>query len=243
MTYSDIHTSTQTLCLLLVEMCGITERSVYYSTRAFQRVNAEMIAGARDSAYEVQTLHADITAIAGDLLLTGKIPGGRDLRFVTSSIRICDSLYAVHKSAVEIASNTMRLWGNEGELEGTDLPWTSDGVNRLVECCALALTEENIGFAEIVLGTEGLERDFVSTFHHWYESVGISARSQANFVFAIARGLAHIVHHVCEMAEAIVFWMGDKHCESLHGSGGSQLIDRLTSALITSLEAEMPGQD
>jgi phosphate uptake regulator len=148
--------SAQTLGLHLVDMCQITSRSVEYAVRALQG-NLDLIAGARDSAYEVQTLHSEATELAHELLLTGTLRPGRELRFVMSSIGICDSLQTIQNNAAEIASNTMRFWGNGGRFELTDFPWMGDGVHRLVESCAESLMDENIDPAGIVLSTDGLE--------------------------------------------------------------------------------------
>lgn len=207
MTHSEVHVSTQTLWLHLTGMCRITKRCVYYSTRAFQQVDPEMIASARDSVYEVQTLHSDITAIAYDLLLMERSQLGRHLRFVMSAIWISDSLQAIHNHAVEIASNTIRFWGEGGDFDETDLPWMGDGVNRLMECCAASLIDENTEMAQIVLGTDDLQREFVNLFHVWYGSIRSAERTQAKYVFAIAKNLGRIVHHTREMGDALVFWL------------------------------------
>jgi len=128
--HPDFHFSAQTLRLHLVDMCRITHRCADYAIRAFQEGNPDLISGARNSAYEMQLVHSDATEIAHDLLLMGKRLHGQDLRFVLSSIRICDALQAIHNNAVEIASNTMRFWGNGGKFDLTDFPWMGDGVNQ-----------------------------------------------------------------------------------------------------------------
>lgn len=230
MTHSEIHISTQTLCLDLADMCRITQRCVYYSTQAFQRANPEIIAGARDSAFEVQTLHSDITEIAYDLLLTGRIQPGEHLHFVMSAIRISDSLQAIHNHAVDIASNTIRLWGSGGDFAGTDLSWMSDGVNRLMECCVASLIDENVEPAQIVLGTDDLEREFVNMFHDWYEATAHAERKQARYAFEIARNLGHIVHHAREIADALIFWLAGGDLESPNQQDDIRIIDHLAPA-------------
>jgi phosphate uptake regulator len=235
--HSKVHISTQTLRLHLVDICRITQRCVDYAIRAFQEGNPDLIAGARDSAYEIQILHFDTTEIAHDLLLMEVMSRGEDLRFVLSSIRICDALHAIHNNAVEIASNTMRFWGNGGKVELTDFPWIGDGVNRLVECCAVSLMDENTDPAYIVLSTEGLGRELVNMFHDWYGSMENTERAQARHVFAIARNLSQIVHQAREMADALVFWLGDENRGSFADPSGIKLIDDLTPVSVRALEA------
>jgi len=223
-------------------MCKITQRCVNYAIQAVQQGNPDMIASARNSVYETQILHSDITEIAHDLLMIWKMPGGQELRFVLSSIRICDSLQAIHNNAVEIASNTMRFWGNGGGFERTDFPWMGDGVNRLVECCAASLIDENIEPAQIVLSTDGLEREFVNMFHDWYLTTENSERSQAKYAFAIARNLSQIVHHAREIADALVFWLEDEDRGLFAGSGEIRITDDLTPASQRAMEEATSGR-
>ena len=236
MNYSEVDRSIQTLRLHLVDMCRITRRCVDYALRAFQEGNPDLISGARDSAYEMQILHSETTEVAHDLLLIDKMSRGKDLRFVLSSIRICDALQALHNNAVEIASNTMRFWGNGGRFELTDFPWMGDAVNRLVECCAASLIDENTDPAYIVLSTDGLGRELLNLFHDWYGSMGNTERAQARYVFAITRNLSQIVHQAREMADAVVFWLGDESHGSFSNTSGMQLIEQLSPASVRALE-------
>jgi len=235
--HPDFHFSAQTLRLHLVDMCRITHRCADYAIRAFQEGNPDLISGARNSAYEMQLVHSDATEIAHDLLLMGKRLHGQDLRFVLSSIRICDALQAIHNNAVEIASNTMRFWGNGGKFDLTDFPWMGDGVNRLMECCAASLMDENSDPAYIVLSTEGMSRELVSLFHDWYGSKENTERAQVRHVFAIARNLSQIVHQAREMADALVFWLEDENHGSFADASDTQLIDQLSFAWVRELEA------
>ena len=239
---SDFHLSTQTLRLHLVDICRLTRRCVDYAIRAFQQSNPDMIASARDNAYEIQILHSDAVEIAHDLLQMERMPRGGDFRFVLSSIRICDSFHAMHNAAVDIASNTMRFWGSGGAFEMTDFTWMGDGVNRLVECCATSLMDENTEPAEIVLSTNGLERELINIFYDWHGTLEQPEPSQAKHAFAIARNLGQVVHHAREIADALVFWLGDEDRGSYAEASDVRLIDELTSASIEALEAAISGQ-
>jgi phosphate uptake regulator len=237
----EVHMSAQTLGLHLVDMCQIASRSVDYAVRALQG-NPDLIASARESAYEIQTLHSEAIELAHELLLIEALPLGRELRFVMSSIWICDSLQAIQNNAADIASNTMRFWGNGGGFELTDFPWMGDGVYRLVECCAESLMDENIDPAGIVLSTDGLERELMNMFHDWYATIEHTKMTQAKYAFAIARSLSRIVNHAREMAGALVFWLADEQSESLGEMNRMQLMEHLTPESINALEAAVLGQ-
>jgi len=239
---ADFHLSTQTLRLYLIDMCRIAQRCIGYAIGAFQEGNPDMIACARDSAYEIQDLQSDTTEIAYDLLLMEKMTSGRDVRFALSSIRISESFQGIHDAAVEIASNTMRFWGNGGAFELTDFPWMGEGVKRLAECCTASLLEEDIEPAEIVLSTDGLERELLNMFYDWYGTLEQSELSQAKSAFAIARSLSKVVHHAREIAEALVFWLVDENFGSFAQASDEQLINELTPASIKALEAAISGR-
>lgn len=239
----EVHISAHTLGLRLVDMCQITKRSVDYAVRALLQGDSDLIASARDSAYEVQTLHSEAMELAHELLQTGKIPVGRELRFVMSSVLICDSLQAVQNNAAEIASDTMRFWGNGGRFELTDFPWMADGVYRLVECCAESLMNENIDPAGIVLSADGLERELLNMFHDWYATIEHPNMTQAKHAFAIARSLSQIVNHTREMAGALAFWLADEQSESLGEMNRMQLMEHFTPESINALEAAISRQD
>lgn len=211
MTHSDanVNTSTQTLRLYLVDMCRVSKRCFDYSVKAFQLGNSDMIASVRDNAYEINLLHSDTIAIAGDLLLSDHMPLGRNLRFVLSAMRICDALHLIHNSAVEIASNTMRLWGNGGNLALTEFPEMGDLVSNLVNSCSASLIGEEIEPAQIVLYGDRFEREFVRMFYDWYRTIDYAERAQAPYALSITRQLGEIVQRAREMAEAIVFWLED----------------------------------
>jgi phosphate uptake regulator len=226
--HSEFHLSNQTLRLNLFDMCRITQRSVEHAVCALQQGNPDLIGSARDSVYEIQTLHSDITEIAHDLLMIEKIPHGQELRFIFSSIRICDSLHAIHNNAVETASNTIRFWGNGGKFEGSDFPWMGDGVSRLVECCVASLMDENIEPAKIVLGTDYLESEFVNMFHDWYVTMEHAERAQAKWAFAVAGNLRQMVHHAGEIADALAFWLGDENGASVAEASEIRVIDELS---------------
>jgi hypothetical protein len=67
-------------------MCHIANRSVDYATRALLQGNPDLIASARDSAYEIQTLHSETMELAHELLLIGDATTGA----ITSLCHVVD---------------------------------------------------------------------------------------------------------------------------------------------------------
>jgi phosphate uptake regulator len=199
-----------------------------------------MIANARDNAFEINLLHSDITDVARDLFLSEQTLQGRELRFVLSCMRICDALKLIHNSAVEIASNTMRFWGNGGDFALTDFPGMGDSANRLVQSCAASLTKEEIEPAQMVLYADRYEREFVNTFYEWHRSINPTQRTQAHYALAITRHLSQIVQQTREIADAVVFWLDDIDAFLAAQKGEIGLLDQLNLESIQAAMAAMP---
>lgn len=242
MTHSDVNLSMQTLRLHLVDMCRVSQRCVDYSVKAFQLGNPDMIASARENVFEIDMLHSDITEFARDLFLREQTLQGRELRFVLSCMRICDALKLIHNSAVEIASNTMRFWGNGGDFALTDFPGMGDSVNRLVQSCAASLTKEEIEPAQMVLYTDRYERELVNTFYEWYRSIDPNERMQAHYALAMTRHLSQIVQQTREIADAVVFWLDDIDAFLTAQTSETGLLDQLSLESIQGVLSAMSQQ-
>ena len=212
--HMDIHQYTQALRLHLLDMSRVTQRGVDYSIKAYTLENSEFCANVRDDSHEVKILHREITEIARELLFED-LSWESNLRFIFSAERICNSLYAVHGYAVEIAANSMRLLENGRKIGYADLAMMGDIVNSLLRLCVVALFEEKIEHAETVLRTGGIERLFETTFYDWYRALDHGTRTQACYELAITKHLGQIAHQVHEVAVAIVFWLKDPGPESV----------------------------
>jgi hypothetical protein len=203
--------------------------------------NPDLIAGARDSVYEINLLHSDATAIAQDLLLKEQMPLGPYLRFVLSSMRIADALRSIHQSSVEIASNIMRFLGNNGDLALTYLSGLGDPTGKLIELCADSLIDEAIEPAQMILYTDRFDRDFVINFYEWYRSIDAGELAHAHYVLAITRHLSHIVQQAREIADAIVFWLEELGDGPEPETNKFNLLNHLAPKSIESAEVAISG--
>lgn len=203
-----IHHYIQALRLHLLDMSRVTQRGVDYSIKAYTLGNSELCANVRHDSFEIKILHREINEITRELLLA-ELSGESSLRFILSSERICNSLNAVHCHAVEIAANSVRLLENGGKHGYGDLTTMGDIVNSLLRLCVVALFEEELEHAEVVLRTGGIERLFEAAFYDWYRFLDHETRTQACHELAITKYLSQIVRHIHEIAAAIAFWLED----------------------------------
>ncbi len=206
MKQTNIHQYIQTLRLQLLDMSRVSQRAVDYSIKAYKWDCPEFCANVRDSTYEANILHREITEIARDLLLM-ELPLESHVRFALSAVLIGDALHSIHAQAVKIAANSARLLEN-GRARGWEgLTRMGEAVNCLMRLCIIALFDEEVAHAETVLRNRGVERLFESGFYDWYRHVDQRLRAQASHELAITKGLSQTAKETYEIADAIVSWL------------------------------------
>jgi phosphate uptake regulator len=206
MKQTDIRQYIQTLRLQLLDMSRVSQRAVDYAIKAYKLDSPEFSANVRDSTYEVNLLHREITEVARDLLLM-ELPLESDARFALSAVLICDALHSVHAQAVKIAANSARRFENGHTLGCAGLTKMGEVVNCLMRLCIIALFDEEVAHAETVLSNRGVERLFESVFYDWYSNIDQRLRAQASPELAITKGLSQIAKETYEIADAVVFWL------------------------------------
>jgi phosphate uptake regulator len=198
----------QMLRLHLLEMARETQKGVDYAIKAYKLGDSEFCSIVRESTYDIDVLHREITELVRDLLAM-ELPGESNLRFILASERIANAMRVAHGQAVEIAANSMRIVENGGGLGCTELATMGDLVNSLVRLSVVALFEEDVEHAELAQRCSGVGRLFGSTFYDWYRTIDHTARAQAEFERAITKHLGDIALQTYEVAGAILFWLDD----------------------------------
>lgn len=203
MTGSEIHRCTQALRLHLLDMCRMSQKCVDYSIKALLNGRHDFSTILLDSAYEMNLLRNDTKEIARDLMLTGSLSES-DIRFVLASMRISDALQTTQKEAFEIAETSLLLQNGE-EIDCADLTTMGDLANRLMRLCTVAIFEEEVAHAQVVLRTVAGKRLVATTACIRY--LQVDRRTQAALVLSIAERLDELMRQMQEMARAIVFWI------------------------------------
>jgi len=234
MKQTDIHQCMQTLRLQLLDMSRVSQRAVDYSIKAYQLDRPEFSANVRDSTYEVNILHREITEIARDLLQMD-LPLESDARFALSAVLICDAHHSVHAQAVKIAANSAHLLENGRTPGCAGVTRMGEVVNCLMRLCIIALFDKEVAHAEAVLRNRGVERLFESAFYDWYRNADQRLRAQASQELAITKGLSQMAKETYEIADAIVFLLKGLD------SGSTSRIDREQPTIHTVPAREVEG--
>jgi hypothetical protein len=207
-TPTEIHQYAQTLRLYLADMCRVTQHCVDCATKALQLGDQALDTSVRNSVREIDMLHSDLTMLAWDLFL---IDASRepDFRFVVSSTRMCNALQGLYISGLEIVAIRMRTSANAEQIESEALVDISNHANRLVRLCTVALLEEHASYAAAVLSDDRVEQQFATAFSGWLRKGDRRTCAQTEYVVAVANHLIRMVWYTREIADAIVFWLGD----------------------------------
>lgn len=179
-------------------------------------------------------LHRDAGELARNLMLTGS-SSEWGMRFVMASIRICDALQVIHKSALEIAEASLFHLENGDEVDCPNLATMGDLTNRLMRLCTVALFEEEIVHAEAALRTAAGERILARAFCGWYRWIDLRSPSQATYAMSISDRLDQLIWQLHELAGAIVFWLDDGQRDPSPETDGFQFADCFVIGFATTL--------
>jgi hypothetical protein len=194
----------------------MSQKCVDYSIKTLLSSRHDFSTILLDSTYEMNLLRNDAKEIARDLMLAGSL-SEPDIRFALASIRISDTLRTIQKEAFEIATTSLLLENGE-EIDCADLRMIGDLANRLMRLCTVAIFEEEITHAEVVLHAEAGERLAATTATVHCLRVDRRLPTQPAFVLSIAERLDEMMCQMREMAGAIVFWIGGNKRDSSPGS-------------------------
>jgi hypothetical protein len=203
----------ETTRLCLIDMCRQSQRCVDYAIKSFQLGRPEIYANARENSSEMDTLQRDVTEYALEIFNMG-LADDEQLRFAVSSVRIAVALRAMHRSAGEIAAESARIFDDCAEMASEDPGKLGDLANRLVRLCTVALFEETIEHAGLVLRANRNAAVFGAMFLDWYKWNQRVPGIHAHSALAVMRNLNDILQQAHEMADAIAFWLRE-HCQDL----------------------------
>jgi hypothetical protein len=224
MTLTITHQYVQTLRLCLVDMFRLSERCVDYAIKAFQLGRPDIYANARNNPSEMDALQRDVTEYALEILMM-KSACDDELRFAVSSLRIADALQAICRRAREIAQENTRMFDDGAEVASEGPGKIGDLAIRFVRLCTVALFEEAIEPAELVLRANRNGGVFAATFRDWCEWNQRVPRIHADWALTVLSNVNHILQQAHEIAGAIVFWLGGQ-CQdlepALHNIGEGQ---------------------
>jgi hypothetical protein len=191
----------------LLRMTRLAQRAVDYSIKAYELGSCELCHIVRNTEEELRKLQLSI-GHRGRLLRAEGMSVDTESTAASCNLRVYSGLQVTHSAAAEIAQNTVLLLESGRQIQSPAKIVTADFVNGLVRLYTVALFNEDIQHARMILQVnEGHLR-----FNLREEELIYRNDASARFELAITHCLAQIAEQAHEIADAMTQWLTGKEC-------------------------------
>jgi phosphate uptake regulator len=194
----------------LFAMFRLSQRALDYSIKAYQLGSPEFCRHVGQADEEVYKLQSRIAHRAHTLLASGLLFES-DSHFVSSALRICSALHITYDAATVIAQKTMLNLEGERITASPAIEEMGHLVNRLMRLCIIALFNEQIQHARMVLQTDATGQWSDLSLSRPHERPIQRTDAHSRFELVIHENLDQIATQAYEIADAITFWL-DRKC-------------------------------
>ena len=195
----------------LLRMTRLAQRAVDYSIKAYELDSCELCHTIRNSEDELRKLQLNI-GDRGRLLGTEGRAVDTESTAASCALRVYSALQVTYFAAAEIAQNTVLLLESGRKTQSSSKAVTTNFVNSLVRLYTVALFEEEIQHARMILQVDEDHRRFDLQLRLTEEELIYRNDASGRFELAITHCLAQIAEQACEIANTIIQWLDDKDC-------------------------------
>lgn len=200
----------------ILEMGGLVERQIHDAITALARFDRALAEVTIERDHEVNRYDVDIDEQSLHMLALHQ-PAARDLRFITTSLKITTDLERIGDMAVNISERAIELAERPSTLQ-VDLPRMADTVRRMLRECLDAFVRED---AELALAVcrEDDEIDVLHREMFSYLLGRMTADPQmvvpATAQLFVSKYLERIADHATNIAEMVIFMVKGKSIRHL----------------------------
>jgi hypothetical protein len=191
----------------LLRMTRLAQRAVDYSIKAYELGSYELCHIVRNTEDELRTLQLNI-GDRGRLLRAEGRPVNTESTAASCALRVYSALQLTYFAATEIAQNTVLLLEGGHKTRFPSNLATTNFVNGLVRLYTVALFEEEIQYARMILQVNEGGRRFDLQLSLREQELIDRNDARARFELAITHCLAQIVEQAHEIANTITQWFG-----------------------------------
>ncbi|RJQ44899.1 MAG: phosphate transport system regulatory protein PhoU [Nitrospiraceae bacterium] len=197
---------------VILRMAGLVEAAIRDSVQSLVGRDSELAKKVIAGDYAINTLDVQIDEECIRLLAL-KQPMGKDLRFITTAMKITTDLERIADNAVNIAERAIEL-NEEPQLKPyIDIPRMSRIAQGMIRDTIDAFVNEDKKLAKDVI----MRDDTVDDLNHriWEELMGIMIRdsstiSRAVKISYISKYLERIADHITNIAETVIYMVDGK---------------------------------
>ena len=197
----------------LLEMGALIERAIRSATDALIRQDGEAALQALSADKEVDQAERDIEALCLKLLLQQQ-PVARDLRLISSVLKMITDMERIGDQASDIAELVIYLSSEPYIKELTHLPQMAEHAIRMVTGALDAYVRKDVSMAQDVIGMDdAVDTLFVTVKDELIALIrnDASAGSQAIDLLMIAKYYERIGDHAQNIAEWVEYALTGKH--------------------------------
>ena len=197
----------------LLEMGALIERAIRSATDALIRQDGEAALQALSADKEVDQAERDIESLCLKLLLQQQ-PVARDLRLISSALKMITDMERIGDQASDIAELVIYLSSEPYIKELTHLPQMAEHAIRMVTGALDAYVRKDVSMAQDVIGMDdAVDTLFVTVKDELIALIrnDASAGSQAIDLLMIAKYYERIGDHAQNIAEWVEYALTGKH--------------------------------
>ena len=197
----------------LLEMGALIERAIRSATDALIRQDGEAALQALSADKEVDQAERDIESLCLKLLLQQQ-PVARDLRLISSVLKMITDMERIGDQASDIAELVIYLSSEPYIKELTHLPQMAEHAIRMVTGALDAYVRKDVSMAQEVIGMDdAVDTLFVTVKDELIALIrnDASAGSQAIDLLMIAKYYERIGDHAQNIAEWVEYALTGKH--------------------------------
>ena len=197
----------------LLEMGALIERAIRSATDALVKQDVEAALQAIAADKEVDQAERDIESLCLKLLLQQQ-PVARDLRLISSALKMITDMERIGDQASDIAELVIYLSKEPYIKELTHLPQMAENAIRMVSGALDAYVRKDVVLAQEVMGMDdAIDALFVTVKDELIAAIrsDASAGSQAIDLLMIAKYYERIGDHAQNIAEWVEYALTGRH--------------------------------
>jgi hypothetical protein len=195
----------------LLRMTRFAQRAVDYSLKGYELGSYELCHIVRNTEDELRDLQLNIGARGRLLRAEGRRVDTKSTA-ASCALRVYSALQVTYAAAAEIAQNTLLLLESGRKMQSPSQMVTTNFVNGLVRLYTVALFDEEIQYARMILQVDESHRRFDLRLSLREEELIYRNDANARFELAITHCVAQIAEQAYEIANTMMQWLDGKDC-------------------------------
>lgn len=191
----------------VLEMGGLVEDQIVQAVRALTQRDEALAKQTIDRDHSVNRIDVEIDELCIRLLALHQ-PAARDLRLITTGLKITTDLERIGDLAAHIAERAHEL-ANEGPIKGSiDLPHMAELARDMVHKALDAFVQENPQLAlDVCRSDDSIDRLHEQLFRELLSSMteDPSVINRAMRLLFVSKNLERIGDHATNIAEMVIF--------------------------------------